>query len=115
MNNSTSDFGLHTGIVPGLLQGIESRQLLRFGKPLSDLFIPVNCFEEAMAIAQGESDEGVCWTEIRDQADASMDAVGLLDTPAWAAYKDAISGLLSKVAHCVDAALPVVAATSATT
>jgi hypothetical protein len=106
MTDETVDYGPYTTDVNGLLKWINTGQLLRFGRPWSGPFIPIESFDEAVAIAQGDSDEGVSWTEIRDQADASMYEVGLLDTPAWAAYKGAISGLLSQVANRVDAALP---------
>jgi hypothetical protein len=106
MSNPTMNCGPHTGEVLGLLLWIERGELLRFGKPLSGLFIAVADFDEAKELAQYEADDQAGWIEIRDQADALMYEVGLLDTPAWLPYKAGISGLLFKVANRVDTALP---------
>ncbi len=108
MNNTTADYGPHTEAVLDLLQWIESGELLQFKKPLPQGCIPIADFEQSQTLAsdQGETPGIIDWVEIRNQADALMYPVGLLDTPAWATYKGAISGLLSQVANRVDAALP---------
>ena len=108
MNNAKMDYGPHTEEVLALLHWIERGELLRFGKPLPPGSIPIANFEQAQALAadQGETPGTIDWVELREQADAGMNEVGLLDTSAWVAYKDAIKSLLSQVANRVDAALP---------
>jgi hypothetical protein len=98
-------FGAYTPAVDNLLRWIDGGALLQFGTPLSGPFIPVSDFEEALAIAQGRTGS-VDWTEVRENADASLYEVGLLDTQAWLPYKEGINSLLSQVADRVDAVLP---------
>jgi hypothetical protein len=78
-----ASFGPHTAQVKKSLDWIDSGQLLRFGKPLSEAFIVV-----------------------RENADASLHEVGLRDTPTWKPYKADIEGLLAVVADKVVAVLP---------
>jgi hypothetical protein len=101
-------FGPHTAKVEELLNWIDSGELLRFGKPLSGLFIPVADFKEALALAiDSQVTPGrVNWTELRENAETALYEIGLMDTPPWLPYKAEIDNLLSLVANRVEAALP---------
>ena len=85
-------FGPHSAEVRTLLDWIDSGELLRFGKPLVGPFIPVSEFDEALAIAQGRRGGSIDWTDARENADAALYEIGLLDQgpriklpPAWRA------------------------------
>lgn len=99
-------FGPHTPLVNELLRWIDQGELLRFGTPPSGSFIIVSDFDEALTIAQGGGSNSVDWTSLRENADASLYEVGLLDTDAWLPYKAGIKSLLSLVADKVTAVLP---------
>lgn len=106
MGARNTRLGPHTATVDALLKWIDSGELLRFGKPLSGPFIPISDFKQALELAQGWVASVADWTEIRDNADASLYEIGLLDTPAWLPYKKGIKELLSLIGDKVVSALP---------
>jgi hypothetical protein len=99
-------FGPNTPKVNELLNWLDRRELLCFGKPLSGPFILVPDFDEAKAIAQGSDGNSVDWAGARENAEASLYNVGLLDTPSWLPYKPGIEELLFLVGDKVAAILP---------
>lgn len=101
-----SPFGPNSTLVLELLNWIDRGALLRFGGPLSGPFVPVFDFDTAKSIAHGLRPGGVDWTAIRDNADAMLYEIGLLDSSDWAANKVDIEELLSVVADKVVVAMP---------
>jgi hypothetical protein len=99
-------FGPHTTLVNDLLRWIGRGELLRFGTLPPEYFIAVSELDEALSIAEGRGSGKVDWTSLRENADASLYEVGLLDTDAWLSYKAGIKSLLSLVADKVTAVLP---------
>lgn len=99
-------FGPHTALVEDHLAWIDRGELLCFGTPPSGPFLLVPSFEEALAIAQEGIPDGVDWTNLRENADALLYEVGLLDTPAWFPHKAGIDSLFSEVGNRVVAMLP---------
>ncbi len=106
MGTRIARIGPHTATVDGLLKWIDCGELLRFGKPLSGPFIHISDFKQALELAQGMVATIADWTEIRENADASLYEVGLLDKSAWLPYKKGIKELLPLIGDKFVSALP---------
>lgn len=109
MDAGNPHFGPHTVEVEMMLNWIDSMELVRFGKSLPGSFIPVDDFNDALALAtESQADpDRTDWTELRENAESALHETGLLDTPTWLPHKTAIQDdLLNLVADKVDAALP---------
>jgi UDP-N-acetylglucosamine 2-epimerase len=100
------EYGPHTDAVNDILDWIDSRNLLRFGETPDHSFVVVHSFEDAIQMARSQSGSRINWTELRDNADAMMYSVGLLDEPEWEPYKDKIEDLLLVVDKKVNIVLP---------
>jgi hypothetical protein len=100
-------FGPHTRLVCELLDWIDREEILRFGIAPFGPFILVSDFDEALTIAQGGYSDGRAdWTSLRENADASLYEIGILETDSWLPYKAGIKSLLLLIADKVTAVLP---------
>ena len=100
-------FGPHTAVVDELLNWISTGNLLRFrSTPPSDLFLRISTLDEALVTARGRQAGHADWTAIRENADAMLHDVGLLESDDWLPYKVEIENLLFEVGRRVEAVLP---------
>jgi hypothetical protein len=99
-------YGPYSQLVVDLLAWIDSGRLLRGTQRPSGPYEIIHDFQKAVALAHTPGLGCVGWTELRDNADASLYPVGLLDMPEWQPHKESIEGLLFVIGDKVHESLP---------